>query len=107
MLLIVGAFGLACAIFSPLLMMKTIEKASKNLNDGKVEKTVIEFGKKIKMTEGVLKLEFDYNQIKKIKYTKSFIVLRIEKDASILVYRNGFKKGKEKEFIKFIEEKIL
>ena len=88
-------------------MRRTIEKASKRLNNGKLEKTVIEIGKKIKMTEGTAKLEFDYEQIRKIKYTKNFIVLRIEKDAAILVYRNGFKKGKEEDFIKFINEKCM
>ena len=107
LMLIVGLIGLLCSILSPILMRRTIEKASKRLNNGKLEKTVIEFGKKIKMTEGTAKLEFDYEQIRKIKYTKNFIVLRIEKDAAILVYRNGFKKGKEEDFIKFINEKCM
>ena len=106
-MLAIGIIGLLCSFLAPIIMIKTIENASKGLNNGKVEKTVLEFDKKIKLSEGIAKLEFDYNQIRKVRYTKSFIVLRIHKDASILVYKKGFTKGNERDFMKFIAKKCI
>lgn len=58
------------------------------------------------MDEGKVHLEFEYNQITKIVETKSFIVLRLSENSAILVLKDGFVKGTQEEFSKFINEKI-
>ena len=58
------------------------------------------------INEGKVHLEFEYNQITKILQTKNFIVLKTSEQSAILVLKDGFLKGTENEFLKFIEEKI-
>lgn len=93
-------------IMLPRVTIKEFEKGGKRLNNGKIEKTNIKFSNNIIMNEGKVHLEFEYDQINKILETKNFIVLKIDEQSSILVFKNGFLKGNEKDFIKFIEEKI-
>ena len=95
-----------CAIITPIVTTKELEKAEKRLNNGTIEKTNIKFSDNIVMNEGRVHLEFEYSQITKITYTKNFIVLKTSKQSAILVLKNGFLKGNEEEFSKFIEEKI-
>ena len=92
-------------IIGPIILSKELEENSKRLNNGNIEKTNIKFSNNIIMNEGNVHLEFEYSQINKILQTKNFIVLKIGKQSSILVLKNGFLKGTEKEFIKFIKEK--
>lgn len=58
------------------------------------------------MNEGKVHLEFEYSQINKILQTKNFIILKISEQSSILVFKNGFLKGTEEDFIIFIKDKI-
>ena len=97
--------GGASLMLIPITMVKGLEEASKRLNNGTIEKTNVKFGENIVMDEGKAHLEFEYSQITKILQTKSFIVLQTSKQSAILVLKNGFTKGEEKEFVKFIEEK--
>ena len=92
--------------FTPSLMIKNLEDNSKRLNNGKIEKTIVDFNKNIVMNEGKVHLEFEYSQVKKIKQTKNFIVLLIGPKSAILVYKNGFTNGTTSDFINFINEKI-
>ena len=101
-LVIIG--GITLMLF-PMIMTSELEKASKRLNNGKIEKTNVKFGENIVMDEGKAHLEFEYSQITKILQTPNFIVLQTSRQSAILVLKNGFTKGDEKEFIKFIEEK--
>lgn len=94
-----------CLIFAPIIMIKNLEDNSKRLNNGKIEKTIVEFNDNIVMNEGKVHLEFEYNQIKKIKQTKHFIVLMISNKSAILVLKNGFVNGNKDEFIEFINKK--
>ena len=89
------------AVISPIIMIYNIENTSKRINNGKIEKTSVEFD-----NEGKVHLEFEYSQVSKIVQTQNFIVLKLGKQSAILVYKNGFTEGSENEFIKFIEEKI-
>lgn len=98
--------ALLSAIFTPIVTTKELEKAEKRLNNGKIEKTKIKFSNNIVMDEGKVHLEIEYNQITKVVQTKNFIVLKTSEQSAVLVLKNGFVKGNEKEFIKFIEEKI-
>ena len=52
-----------------------------------------------------MKLEFEYSQITQIVHTKNFIVLKTSEQSAILVLKNGFLKGNETDFLKFIKEK--
>ena len=94
------------AIISPIIMIYNIENTSKRINNGKIEKTSVEFDNNIKMNEGKVHLEFEYSQVSKIVQTPNFIVLKLGKQSAILVCKNGFTEGSENEFMKFIEEKI-
>ena len=102
--ILVIIFGITLMLF-PMIMTSELEKASKRLNNGTIEKTNVKFGENIVMDEGKAHLEFEYSQITKILQTKSFIVLQTSKQSAILVLKNGFTKGEEKEFMEFIEEK--
>lgn len=93
-------------IMTPGITAKNLEAAEKRLNNGKIEKTVVKFLDNIIMDEGKVHLEFEYNQITKIVQTKNFIVLKTSEETGILVFKNGFVKGNENDFMKFIEEKI-
>lgn len=93
------------AIFTPIVTIKELEKASKRFNNGIIEKTNIKFSNNIVIDEGKVHLEFEYSQITKVVQTKNFIALKTSEQSAILVFKNGFLKGNEKEFIQFIKEK--
>ena len=92
------------SILTPVV--KQLEDTEKRLNNWKIEKTKVIFSDNIVMDEGKVHLEFEYNQITKIVETKSFIVLRLSENSAILVLKDGFVKGTQEEFSKFINEKI-
>ena len=94
------------SILTPVVTIKQLEDTEKRLNNGKIEKTKVIFSDNIVMDEGKVHLEFEYNQITKIIETKSFIVLRLSENSAILVLKDGFVKGTQEEFSKFINEKI-
>ena len=104
--LIVCCITLLFMAFCPIIMIKGLQDNSKRLNNGTIEKTVVDFNENIIMNEGRVHLEFEYSQIKKIKQTKNFIVLMISNHSAILVFKDGFIKGTKEEFLKFINEKI-
>lgn len=91
---------------TPILAVKQLEETEKRLNNGIIEKTNVKFSDNIVMNEGKVHLEFEYNQITKILHTKNFIVLKTSGQSAILVLKDGFLKGTESEFLKFIGEKI-
>ena len=94
------------SILTPIITTKQLEETEKRLNNGKIEKTNVKFLNNIVMNEGKAHLEFEYNQITKIVQTKNFIVLKTSEQSAILVFKNGFLKGNETDFMRFIEEKI-
>lgn len=94
------------SILTPVVTIKQLEDTEKRLNNGKIEKTKVIFSDNIVMDEGKVHLEFEYNQITKILETNSFIVLRLSENSAILVLKDGFVKGTQEEFSKFINEKI-
>lgn len=96
--------ALISAILTPIITVKQLEEAEKRLNNGNIEKTSIKFSNNIIMNEGKVHLEFEYSQITKIEDTKNFIVLKTSNQSAILVLKNGFLKGNETEFLKFIKE---
>lgn len=96
--------ALISAILTPIITVKQLEEAEKRLNNGNIEKTNIKFSNNIIMNEGKVHLEFEYSQITKIENTKNFIVLKTSNQSAILVLKNGFLKGNETEFLKFIKE---
>lgn len=96
--------ALISAILTPIITVKQLEEAEKRLNNGNIEKTSIKFSNNIIMNEGKVHLEFEYSQITKIENTKNFIVLKTSNQSAILVLKNGFLKGNETEFLKFIKE---
>ena len=98
--------GIIYAIITPIRLVNVLEKNAKRLNNGKIEKTRVVFGDNIVMDEGKAHLEFEYSQIEKIVETKNLLALIIGNNASILVLKDGFVKGTQEEFMKFINEKI-
>ena len=101
-----GVIALLSAFFTPVVSAKELEKAAKRLNNGNIEKTKVKFLNNIVMDEGKVHLEIEYNQITEIVQTKNFIVLKTSEQSAVLVYKNGFIKGNENDFMKFIDEKI-
>lgn len=93
------------SILTPIITTRQLEEAEKRLNNGKIEKTNVKFLNNIVMNEGKVHLEFEYNQITNIVQTKNFIVLKTSEQSAILVLKNGFLTGNEKDFLKFIKEK--
>ena len=104
--LLCSAYGLLYAIFMPMVVVRNVEASWKRLNNGKQEKTEVLFGDNIIMNEGRVHLEFEYEQIKKIRETKNLIMLGLGKSSAILVYKSGFTEGTKEDFMKFIQEKI-
>ena len=104
--LLCSAYGLLYAIFMPMVVVRNVEASGKRLNNGKQEKTEVLFGDNIIMNEGRVHLEFEYEQIKKIRETKNLIMLGLGKSSAILVYKSGFTEGTKEDFMKFIQEKI-
>ncbi len=105
-MLVCSFIGIFCAIGIPISLIKNIESSAKRLNNGKIEKTRVVFNDNITMDEGKVHLEFEYSQIEKVTETDNFVVLIIGKNASILVYKDGFTKGTKENFIVFINNKI-
>ena len=105
-MLTAGIIAGVASIMTPILTVKQLEETEKRLNNGIIEKTNVKFSDNIVMNEGKVHLEFEYNQITKILQTKNFIVLKTSEQSAILVLKDGFLKGTENEFLKFIEEKI-
>lgn len=103
--LTVAVIAFISAILTPIITTKQLEETEKRLNNGTIENTDIKFSNNIVMNEGKVHLEFEYGQITKIVYTKNFIVLKTSEQSAILVLKNGFLKGNETEFLKFIKEK--
>ena len=104
--LAVCLFSLFFMAFCPIIMIKNIKDSSKRLNNGKIEKTEVEFSNNIILNEGKVRLEFEYSQIKKIKQTKNFIVLMISNNSAILVLKDGFINGNKDDFLSFIRNKF-
>ena len=101
-----GVIAFLSAIFTPMVSAKELEKAAKRLNNGNIEKTNVKFLNNIVMDEGKVHLEVEFSQITEIVQTKNFIVLKTSEQSAVLVLKNGFIKGNENDFMKFIEEKI-
>ena len=101
-----ASIAFIATILTPIITVKQLEESEKKLNNGNIEKTNIKFSNNIIMNEGKVHLEFEYSQILQIAHTKNFIVLKISKQSAILVFKNGFLKGNEKEFLDFIEKQI-
>lgn len=104
-ILTAAIIALISSILAPIILVKELESAEKRLNNGTIEKTNIKFSNNIVMNEGKVHLEFEYSQITKIVHTKNFIVLKTSEQSAILVFKNGFIKGNESEFLKFIKNK--
>ena len=100
-----GVIAFLSAIFTPVVSAKELEKSAKRLNNGNIEKTRVKFLDNIVMDEGKVHLEVEYSQITEIVQTKNFIVLKTSEQSAVLVLKNGFIKGNENVFMKFIEEK--
>lgn len=105
-MLFASCIALLCMAFGPLIMIKQLKDTSKRLNNGKIEKTIVEFNENIVMNEGKAHLEFEYNQIKKIKQTRHFIILMISNKSAILVLKDGFINGNRDKFIEFINKMV-
>ena len=102
-MLTAGIIAGVASIMTPILVVKQLEETEKRLNNGIIEKTNVKFSDNIVMNEGKVHLEFEYNQITKILQTKNFIVLKTSEHSAILVLKDGFLKGNESDFIKFIK----
>ena len=101
-----GVIIILATLIDPIIVVNNFMKNSKVLGNNKIQKTSVKFDENIVIDEGKIHLEFEYSQIKKISETKNFIILKLAKTSSILVYKNGFVEGTEKEFIEFINSKI-
>lgn len=94
-------------IFYHLLYLKNMKKTSLNLHNGQTPESILQFtDNNITLKEGKISMEFEYNQIKKIKEYKLIYVLMIGKRQGLILKKDSFSIGTFEEFKKFINEKI-
>ena len=94
-------------IFYHLLYLKNMKKTSLNLHNGQTPESVLQFtDNSIALKEGKISMEFEYNQIKKIKEYKLIYVLMIGKRQGLILKKDSFSIGTFEEFKKFINEKM-
>ncbi|MEH1739489.1 YcxB family protein [Fusobacterium varium] len=94
-------------IFYHLLYLKNMKKTSLNLHNGQTPESILQFtDNNIALKEGKISMEFEYNQIKKIKEYKLIYVLMIGKRQGLILKKDSFSIGTFEEFKKFINEKI-
>lgn len=98
-------FFVLMEILLPITYIRNIKKTEKRMYQGKQVKSIITFGECITMDEENNHLEFSYNQISKIYYTKYFWALMLGKYNAVIVKPTGFTQGTATEFKQFIEEK--
>lgn len=98
-------FFVLMEILLPITYIRTFKKAEKRLHQGEQIKTIVTFNENITMDEGNNHLEFSYNQITKIRYTKQVWALMLGKSNAIIVKPTGFTQGTAMEFKQYIEEK--
>ncbi|MDU1911027.1 YcxB family protein [Fusobacterium sp.] len=94
-------------IFYHLVYLKNMKKSSLNLHNGQTPESILQFTESnIALKEGKISMEFEYNQIKKIKEYKLAYVLMIGKKQGLILKKDSFSIGTFEEFKKFITEKI-
>ncbi len=94
-------------IFFHLIYLKNMKKSSLNLHNGQTPESILQFtDNNIALKEGKVSMEFEYNQIKKIKEYKLAYVLMIGKKQGLILKKDSFSIGTFEEFKKFITEKI-
>ena len=94
-------------IFYHLLYLKNMKKTSLNLHNGQKPESILQFtDNNIALKEGKISMEFEYNQIKKIKEYKLIYVLMIGKRQGLILKKDSFSIGTLEEFKKFINEKM-
>lgn len=94
-------------IFYHLVYLKNMKKSSLNLHNGQTPESILQFtDSNIALKEGKVSMEFEYNQIKKIKEYKLAYVLMIGKKQGLILKKDSFSIGTFEEFKKFITEKI-
>lgn len=93
-------------IFYHLVYLKNMKKSSLNLHNGQTPESILQFtDNNIALKEGKVSMEFEYNQIKKIKEYKLTYVLMIGKKQGLILKKDSFSIGTFEEFKKFITEK--
>lgn len=94
-------------IFYHLVYLKNMKKSSLNLHNGQTPESILQFtDNNIALKEGKVSMEFEYNQIKKIKEYKLTYVLMIGKKQGLILKKDSFAIGTFEEFKKFITEKV-
>ena len=94
-------------IFYHLVYLKNMKKSSLNLHNGQTPESILQFtDNNIALKEGKVSMEFEYNQIKKIKEYKLTYILMIGKKQGLILKKDSFSIGTFEEFKKFINEKI-
>lgn len=94
-------------IFYHLVYLKNMKKSSLNLHNGQTPESILQFtDSNIALKEGKVSMEFEYNQIKKIKEYKLAYVLMIGKKQGLILKKDSFAIGTFEEFKKFITEKV-
>ena len=94
-------------IFYHLLYLKNMKKTSLNLHNGQTPESILQFtDNNIVLKEGKISMEFEYNQIKKIKEYKLIYVLMIGKRQGLILKKDSFSIGTFEKFKKFINEKM-
>lgn len=93
-------------IFYHLVYLKNMKKSSLNLHNGQTPESILQFtDNNIALKEGKVSMEFEYNQIKKIKEYKLTYILMIGKKQGLILKKDSFSIGTFEEFKKFITEK--
>lgn len=98
-------FFVLIEILVPITYIRTLKKTEERMYQGKQVKSIVTFGESIIIDEENNHLEFSYNQISKIRYTKQVWALMLGKNNAIIIKPTGFTQGTAEEFKQFIEGK--
>ena len=91
--------------FLPHIYAGSVLRNVKRQNRGIQPETVVSFGERIELQEGVVSLSIEYTQIIRAAHLKHSYKLWFAKRSSILLDPNCFTKGSFEEFKQFLREK--
>lgn len=91
--------------FLPYLTAWVSLRNGKKLNNGVLPETIVTFGEKIELHEGMIHITVEYEKIVRVVRLKHSYMLMLGKRNGLILDPNGFTKGSFEEFKQFIRRK--
>lgn len=89
----------------PYLLAKMSMRSAIKENDGQLPETIITFGDKIELFEGMMHFTIEYRKIVGVRRLAHSYALMTGKRTAVLLRENAFSKGTFEEFKAFLREK--